>query len=92
MVDVKQQRIFSVEQVQVPPSLPEILKNYSKEVIMNNPADIIAFSRKYFEMKFLEHGGEIKKDKKDKKDKKEKKEKKEKKKKSKSRSSSASSS
>ena len=60
-------RIFSVEQVHVPPTLPEILRNYSKEVILNNPHDIITFSRKYFEKMYIEHGGEL--DKKSKKDK-----------------------
>jgi hypothetical protein len=47
-MDAKKMRIFSVEQVQVPPTLPEILRNYSKEVIMNNPHDIVNFSRQYF--------------------------------------------
>jgi hypothetical protein len=44
-MDAKKMRIFSVEQVQVPAALPEILRNYSKEVIMNNPQDIVFFSR-----------------------------------------------
>jgi hypothetical protein len=47
MADVKEMRIFCAEQIQVPETLPEILKNYSKAVIRNNPEDIIAFSRKY---------------------------------------------
>ena len=46
MADVKEMRIFCAEQIQVPETLPEILKNYSKAVIRNNPEDIIAFSRK----------------------------------------------
>lgn len=46
MADVKQMRIFCAEQIEVPPQLPEILKNYSKAVIRNNPSDIIDFSRK----------------------------------------------
>lgn len=49
MADVKEMRIFCAEQIQVPETLPELLKNYSKAVIRNNPEDIIAFSRKYFE-------------------------------------------
>ena len=46
MADIKQMRIFCAEQIQVPDELPEILKNYSKAVIRNNPEDIISFSRK----------------------------------------------
>jgi len=42
-------RIFSAEQISVPEELPTILKNYTKEVIRNNPSDIIAFSARYFE-------------------------------------------
>lgn len=47
MADVKQMRIFCAEQIEVPPTLPEILKDYSKAVIRNNPQDIIDFSKKY---------------------------------------------
>ena len=68
MVDVKQQRIFSVDQVVVPPELPIILKEFSKDVIMSNPQNIIEFSKMYFEKKWLEMGGGEKKEKKDKKD------------------------
>ena len=46
MADVKQMRIFCAEQIEVPPQLPEILKNYSKAVIRNNPSDIVDFSRR----------------------------------------------
>ncbi|CAG9323310.1 unnamed protein product [Blepharisma stoltei] len=49
MADIKEMRLFSAEQISVPEELPLILKNYSKEVIRNNPADIIAFSARYFE-------------------------------------------
>ena len=42
-------RIFCAEQIEVPDALPEILKNYSKAVIRENPENIISFSRKYFE-------------------------------------------
>lgn len=45
MADIKEMRIFSAEQITVPDDLPSILKNYSKEVIKANPADIIKFSR-----------------------------------------------
>jgi len=53
MADVKEMRIFCAEQIEVPPQLPEILKNYSKAVIRNNPADIIDYSRKYFNIKII---------------------------------------
>ena len=49
MADIKENRIFCAEQIVVPDELPEILKNYSKAVIKNNPENIISFSRKYFE-------------------------------------------
>ena len=49
MADVKEMRIFCAEQIEVPDALPEILKNYSKAVIRNNPENILSFSRKYFE-------------------------------------------
>jgi hypothetical protein len=54
MADTKEMRIFSVEQVQVPPALPEILKEFSKAVIANNPSNIIEFSMQYFEQKLQE--------------------------------------
>lgn len=47
MADIKEMRIFSADQIIVPDDLPAILKNYSKEVIRKNPADIIKFSREY---------------------------------------------
>ena len=46
MADIKQMRIFCAEQIEVPLQLPEILKNYSKSVIRNNPTDIVDYSRK----------------------------------------------
>jgi hypothetical protein len=46
MADIKQMRIFCAEQIEVPTELPEILKNYSKSVIRNNPPDVIEFSKK----------------------------------------------
>jgi hypothetical protein len=49
MADTKEMRIFSAEQIEVPETLPDLLKNYSKEVIRSNPADIFKFSREYFE-------------------------------------------
>ena len=49
MADLREMRIFSADQIEVPDDLPGILKDYSKEVIRNNPEDIYSFSRKYFE-------------------------------------------
>ena len=49
MADIKEMRIFCAEQIEVPDALPEILKNYSKAVIRENPENIISFSSKYFE-------------------------------------------
>jgi hypothetical protein len=54
MADVREMRIFSADQIVVPPELPNILKEYSKEVIRENPADLVAFSKEYFEMKVAE--------------------------------------
>jgi len=48
MADVREQRIFSAEQIFVPPELPVVLKHYAKEVIRSNPKDIVDFSAKYF--------------------------------------------
>ena len=45
MADVREMRIFSADQIEVPKELPEILKNFSKEVIRNNPQDLVHFSR-----------------------------------------------
>ena len=54
MSDVREMRIFSAEQIEVPNNLPLVLKEYSKEVILKNPSDIIQFSREYFEKKAKE--------------------------------------
>lgn len=51
MADVREMRIFSADQIQVPEELPQILKEFSKEVIRNNPSDIVEFSMKYFQKK-----------------------------------------
>lgn len=48
MQDFKDQRIYCAEQIYVPDNLPIIMKNYSKEVIRNQPRDIIEFSLEYF--------------------------------------------
>jgi len=60
MADVREMRIFSADQIVVPPELPEILKDYSKEVIRANPTDLVQFSKEYFEKKHAEHQAEQK--------------------------------
>lgn len=45
MADVREMRIFAADQIEVHMDLPQILKNYSKEVIRNNPDNVISFSR-----------------------------------------------
>jgi hypothetical protein len=42
-------RVFSAEQIAVPPALPGILKAWTKEVVRKNPSDVTAWSKKYFE-------------------------------------------
>lgn len=42
-------RIFSAEQISVPPDLPGILKEWTKEVIRKNPEDLLLFSAEYFQ-------------------------------------------
>ena len=54
MANVREMRIFSADQIVVPPDLPNILKEYSKEVIREDPKDLIEFSKDYFEMKAAE--------------------------------------
>lgn len=41
-------RLYSAEQLVVPPELPPIIKAYTKEIIRYQPKDIVAFSRDYF--------------------------------------------
>lgn len=41
-------RIFSAEQIVVPPDLPGVLKDWTKEVIRKNPTDLLKFSAEYF--------------------------------------------
>ena len=57
MADVREMRIFSSDQIDVSEKLPEILKNFSKEVIRNNPENLVEFCREYFEEKRKEKGG-----------------------------------
>lgn len=41
-------RIYSADQITVPPQLPAILKSFTKEVIRFAPEDIPAFGQQYF--------------------------------------------
>ena len=43
MADIKEMRIFCAEQIEVPDALPEILKNYSKAVIRENPENNLKY-------------------------------------------------
>ena len=54
MADVREMRIFSADQIVVPEELPQILKEFSKEVIRTNPEDLVKFSREYFETKLAQ--------------------------------------
>jgi hypothetical protein len=55
MADVREMRIFSADQIVVPEELPSILKDFSKEVIRQNPEDLVKFGREYFQMKMQQH-------------------------------------
>ncbi|KAE9324869.1 hypothetical protein PF008_g17012 [Phytophthora fragariae] len=44
-------RIFSAEQIAVPPDLPHVLKDWTKTVIRENPTDLLAFSQQWFQDK-----------------------------------------
>ena len=46
--------MYSAEQIVIPPSLPGILKEWTKEVIRKNPDDVIEFSAAYFKTKAAE--------------------------------------
>jgi hypothetical protein len=48
-MDVRERHIYASDMIEVPETLPEILKNYSKEIIRSNPGDVFKFSRQYFE-------------------------------------------
>lgn len=44
-------RIFSAEQIAVPPDLPLVIKDWTKAVIRDNPDDLLHFSLKWFQDK-----------------------------------------
>lgn len=37
------------KQFQIPPEFPDILKEFTREVLRNQPADIVEFAAKYFD-------------------------------------------
>lgn len=47
-------RIFTPEQIVVRPDLPQMLKEYTKAAIKENPQDIAAWSIEYFRRKMEE--------------------------------------
>ena len=62
MSDVREMRIFSAEQIDVPQDLPTILKEFSKAVIRNGTSeDLVKFCREYFEEKSTKHAKVTKK-------------------------------
>jgi len=42
------ERIFSAEQIKVPGELPNVLRDFAKEVIRYQPAKIAEFGKDYF--------------------------------------------
>jgi hypothetical protein len=48
------ERIFSAEQIQVPPDLARILREFTKSVIKEHPDDVIEFCWRYFKAKVEE--------------------------------------
>ena len=58
MSNVKDMRIFTAEQIDVPDEFPGILKNFIKEVVRRQPGDeeYVSFSRQYFEDMLRERG------------------------------------
>merc|ERR1719174_2991926 len=43
------QPIYCAEQIVLPQDLPEVLKNFTKEVIRHDPEDVLQFSALYFD-------------------------------------------
>jgi hypothetical protein len=48
------ERIFCAEQIQVPPDLARILREFTKAVIKEHPDDVVEFSWRYFKAKVEE--------------------------------------
>lgn len=59
MADIREMRIFSGDQIEVPSDLPKVLKQFSKEIIKNKPTDMNKFAREYFERLLKEEGYEF---------------------------------
>ncbi|CEG38426.1 radial spoke protein 11 [Plasmopara halstedii] len=47
-------RIFTAEQIAVPPDLPHVLKDWTKAVIRANPSDLLTFSQLWFQEKMTQ--------------------------------------
>ena len=56
MADIREMRVFSADKINVPEELPTILKELSKDVIVNNPQNVIAFAKEHFKKKLLQQG------------------------------------
>ena len=56
MSDIREMRVFSADQITMPDSLPLILKELSKEVILKNPQNIPQFAKEHFKSKLREQG------------------------------------
>lgn len=41
--------LFSAQQIQIPPQLPQLLKNFSKAAIRSQPADLLQWAADYFQ-------------------------------------------
>ena len=48
MQDVREQRIYCAEQIFVPDDLPQIMKNFTKAAIREQPKDLLAFGISHF--------------------------------------------
>ena len=48
------ERIFTSDQIQIPPDLALILREYTKAAIKANPPDLLEFSYQYFKQKVEE--------------------------------------
>ena len=48
MQDIQEQRIYCAEQIYVSDDMLQKMKDYSKQVIWNQPHDLVEFSYQYF--------------------------------------------
>ena len=55
MANLREMRIFSADQIEVPHDLPIILKEFLKAMITANPENMVEFCREYFENKLREY-------------------------------------